>query len=377
MMETARTEVSAVRISGLFRHFQRSNGDLVKAIDNVSLDVNPGEFLVLLGPSGCGKTTLLRCIAGLEHATAGTIEIDGSCVFDAPRGLCIPTERRGISMVFQSYALWPHMTIERNVAYPLQSQSPRISRTDVAHRVKTVLEQVGLGGIAEQYPNQISGGQQQRAALARALVAGNKLILFDEPLSNVDAKVRDQLREELVAMQHKLGFAAVYVTHDQTEAMQLADRVAVLNEGKISQIASPRDVYRQPLSRYVAGFVGTTNELAGRVVSISGNEVVLATAVGNVRGCAGHSSIIQGDEVVGLWRPEDTFVSSCPGLDCPSWEGTIVKSSFLGSFVEQEIQIGALRIRRVCESRAAAKPGEKIRVGVLPQHVWILPINDA
>ncbi|MBV9811555.1 MAG: ABC transporter ATP-binding protein, partial [Acetobacteraceae bacterium] len=231
------------------------------ALGGISLDVAPGEFVVLLGPSGCGKTTLLRCIAGLEQADAGEILLAGDVVFSAQRGIALPPEERRLSMVFQSYALWPHMSVAENVAFPLRST--RLTRAETEDRVRRVLELVALDGLADAYPGRLSGGQQQRVALARALVANSRLVLFDEPLSNLDAKVRDRLRGELSTLQRQLGFGAVYVTHDQAEALALADRLVVMQAGRIAQVGPPVDVYLAPGSRYVADFLGGANEIAG------------------------------------------------------------------------------------------------------------------
>lgn len=244
-----------VRLRDLTKRYRRADGEITAAVDGVALDVAPGEFLVLLGPSGCGKTTLLRSIAGLERPDGGTVEIDGRPVFGP--GVNVPPERRGISMVFQSYALWPHLTVHDNVAYPLQNRrGERLTKAGIASRVRDSLALVGIDHLAGQYPGELSGGQQQRIALARAFIAGDGLVLFDEPLSNIDAKVRERLRADLLAMQRRLGFAAVYVTHDQTEAMELASRVAVMRDGRIEQLGTPHDIYVRPTSRYVANFVG-------------------------------------------------------------------------------------------------------------------------
>ena len=250
-----------VSVRELAKVFRREDGSHARAIDGVSLDVAPGEFVVLLGPSGCGKTTLLRSIAGLEQPDAGTIAIRGNTVFDADAGIDMPPERRRLSMIFQSYALWPHMTAFQNVAYPLQNR--RLKRREIAERVGRVFELVGIPELQRSYPGQMSGGQQQRVALARALAGDADLILFDEPLSNVDAKVREQLRVELLSMQRELGFAAIYVTHDQAEAMELAHTVAVMREGQVAQSGPPQEIYLEPASRYVADFVGSSNELRG------------------------------------------------------------------------------------------------------------------
>ncbi|WP_324278085.1 ABC transporter ATP-binding protein [Blastococcus brunescens] len=230
-----------VEVSNLVKRFRRESGAVVNAIDDVSFEVAAGDFVVLLGPSGCGKTTLLRAIAGLETPDQGAIRIGGRAVFSAADRVEVPPERRDISMIFQSYALWPHMTAFKNVAYPLQSRRGRkVAKDEIARRVRQALELVGVGELETQYPGQMSGGQQQRIALARALVNNDELVLFDEPLSNVDAKVREQLRFELVSMQRKLGFSALFVTHDQTEAMELAHRIAVLDSGRIAQFGTPR-----------------------------------------------------------------------------------------------------------------------------------------
>ena len=290
-----------VSIRDLAKTFRREDGSRTRAIDGVSLDVQPGEFVVLLGPSGCGKTTLLRSIAGLEQPDSGAIDIRGETVFSSERRIDVPPERRRLAMIFQSYALWPHMTAFENVAYPLQNR--RLKKQEIRDRVERVFELVSIPELQRQYPGQLSGGQQQRVALARALVGGGDLVLFDEPLSNVDAKVREQLRFELLSMQRELGFAAIYVTHDQTEAMELGHRVAVMREGQVAQIGPPQEIYLQPRSRYVANFVGSANELLGTVRSVTGAKTVVETDLGDLHGVAAEEVAV-GDEVAAVCRPE-------------------------------------------------------------------------
>lgn len=230
----------------------------VLAVDNVDLTVGSGELVVLLGPSGCGKTTLLRSIAGLEMPDRGEIGITGTTVFSDARKINIAPEARRIGMMFQSYALWPHMTVFQNISYPLRGLAG-YGRDRVHARVADLLDRLGISGLDARYPGELSGGQAQRVALARALAAEPSILLFDEPLSNVDAKVRRLLRAELRDLKKATGFAGVYVTHDQEEAMELADRLAVMKDGRIAQIATTREVYRQPASVYVASFVGEIN----------------------------------------------------------------------------------------------------------------------
>jgi iron(III) transport system ATP-binding protein len=293
-----RTEAPpSIVVTDLVKTFQRANRTQVVPIDHISLTVAQGEFVVLLGPSGCGKTTLLRCIAGLETASQGKISINGRPVFDAAMHLNEPPERRRLGMIFQSYALWPHLTVRQNVGYPLKARG--VKRAEIKGRVEEILSVVGIGEVADQLPGRLSGGQQQRVALARALVAEPDLVLFDEPLSNVDAKVREELRAELVQMQRRLGFTALYVTHDQAEAMELADRIAVLRSGKIAQLDKPAVVYRRPTDRYVADFVGSVNELpVNDVPQYAELFSVLAKR-------AGLSNPVQAV----LWRPEATRVA--------------------------------------------------------------------
>nr|WP_236589401.1 ABC transporter ATP-binding protein [Ramlibacter aurantiacus] len=257
----------AVEVRGLRKHYVGKGADRrrseVVAIDGVDLQVRAGELVVLLGPSGCGKTTLLRCIAGLERPQHGEVRVHGRIVFSAEAGVFVPPEHRHIGMMFQSYALWPHMTVQDNVAYPLAGHAPRAQREQ---QVDGMLERLGIAGLGHRYPGELSGGQQQRVALARALIASQSLVLFDEPLSNVDAKVRKRLRAELREVKRRNGFAGVYVTHDQEEAMELADTLVVMESGRIRQVGSPRAVYERPASIYVADFVGDINRWPARLV---------------------------------------------------------------------------------------------------------------
>lgn len=371
---TSSTRAAALEVLDLQKRFRRPDGTVVHAVKDVSLRVEPGEFVVLLGPSGCGKTTFLRSVAGLEQPEAGRIRIGGQDVFDPERGLELPPEHRSFSMVFQSYALWPHLSVFGNVAYPLRLQRPRLSKREIKGKVATALRQVGIPELADQYPGQISGGQQQRVALARAIVKEDGLILFDEPLSNVDAKIRDELRYELLTMQDRLGFAALYVTHDQTEALQLADRIAVLGGGSIQHLGSPSEIYRQPSSPYVADFIGTANTLDGRVVSRDGIEVTVTSQLGNVVGHAsGTGDLAVGDEVLVMWRPERTVTSS-EMASVNSWTADLVRSSFLGSYVEDLYHVGDVSLL-LWRSDDAVADGDVGWLTVQPRHVRVLKRN--
>jgi iron(III) transport system ATP-binding protein len=247
----------AVQVSGLHKTFHRGRTS-VHVLKHVDLEVRQGELLVLLGPSGCGKTTLLRSLVGLERPSEGTIDLAGERVVDAARGLFTPPNRRNVGMVFQNYALWPHMKVSENVAYPLKAR--KLKTALQSGRVNEVLETVQCGHLADRYPPELSGGQQQRVSLARALAARPALLLLDEPLSNLDALLRIELRAQLRLLHREVGFTGVYVTHDQEEALALGSRVAVMNEGRIEQIGRPQDVYRRPATETVADFLGARNQ---------------------------------------------------------------------------------------------------------------------
>lgn len=357
---------AVVRVERLSKQFRRAGGAIVPAVDDVSLVVRPGEFIVLLGPSGCGKTTLLRSIAGLERPDAGHVEVHDKLVFDSARGVNMPPERRRISMIFQSYALWPHMSAFDNVAYPLRSR--KVRKAETASRVQHVLDLVGIGELAKQYPSQLSGGQQQRVALARAIVANDDLVLFDEPLSNVDAKVREQLRLELMSMQREIGFSALYVTHDQVEAMELATRIAVMRSGKIAQLGTPREVYECPSSRYVARFIGTANELPGRVRA-AGGQYELDTALGTVHAASVADGVSDGDDAVLVFRPERCVMSVDEPTAPNRWRGTVETALFVGSHCEHIVRLGDDRFRVWQGSSELTPEGSEVWVAVEPDDV--------
>ena len=249
--------MSSLSIRGLTKKF--AGDPPTTAMDELSLEVDDGEFLVLLGPSGCGKTTTLRCIAGLETPDEGTILFGDRTVFDSRQRIDLSADKRNIGMVFQSYALWPHMTVRKNIGYPLKAR--KLKGSQYASWVQETADLVDCGNLLERYPGQLSGGQQQRVALARGLVARPELMLFDEPLSNLDARLRDQVRTQLHELHGRLGFTAVFVTHDQREALSLADRVAIMRGGRFEQVGAPKDVFDEPQTEYVASFIGMSNQL--------------------------------------------------------------------------------------------------------------------
>ena len=311
--------MSEVRIEHVFKRF----GD-VTAVNDFDLTVKDGEFVSLLGPSGCGKTTSLRMIAGFERATEGEIYIGDHCVSSSTKNTFVPPEKRDIGMVFQSYAVWPHMTVTENVAYPLKIQ--KVPKEERAARVAEMLKMVHLDEYASRYPHQLSGGQQQRVALARALVMRPGLLLLDEPLSNLDAKLRESMRFEISSIQKELGITVIYVTHDQSEAMTMSDRVVVMSRGVIQQIGTPYDIYRNPANKMVADFIGLVNFVEGEVqgdrVYISGTGVSFP----NTSGVTGSATIAV--------RPENITMSRTSG----TIEGTLVHRFYLGDAVDYRVQ---------------------------------------
>jgi len=340
-----------VRVTQLRKSFQRhGGGGEVIPVNNISLDVAAHEMVVLLGPSGCGKTTLLRCIAGLETPERGEILINGQTVYSSPSGILLPPNKRPVSMVFQSYALWPHMTLFDNVAYPLQARN--VPGRDIRQRVLDTLEVVGLTALAAQYPGQISGGQQQRVALARAVVSQTGVVLFDEPLSNVDARVREQLRLEIRRMQKALGFSGIYVTHDQNEAMAVADRIAVLNDGHMEQIGTPEEIYNLPDTTYVGSFIGSANIWKGTVRSMAADRIVVGTTLGDLvidprsELMTNAAPATPGAETRVLVRPESIAVhTAAPATAVNCIECVVDTRVFFGSSTEYLLIAGEERIR--------------------------------
>lgn len=359
----------AVVIDNLAKHFKRRDGSLVPAIDGVSLEIERGEFVVLLGPSGCGKTTLLRSIAGLEVPDSGRIEVRGQIVFDNKSGANMSPERRPLSMMFQSYALWPHMTVQHNVRYPLENRrKDRLKRREMNAKVSEILAMVGIGELENSYPAQLSGGQQQRVALARALVNDSEVVLFDEPLSNVDAKVREQLRIELLATQRRLGFTAIFVTHDQSEAMELATRIATLDHGKVQQFASPTEIYRRPQTEYVAKFVGSTNEITGTTENGRDYETSLGRLVTEEKTGPRRANI--------LWRPESGALFAERPTDRNSFEGRVMASLFMGTHTDYLVRSGEERMRIWSDQHESFDSGDTVWIGIRPADLMVFPAID-
>jgi len=336
----------------------------VTAVDDVNIDIEKGEFLTLLGPSGCGKTTTLRLIAGFEFPTSGQIILDGEVINH------IPPNQREMAMVFQSYALFPHLSVYENVAYGLKVKG--LSRQEIRDRVARVLALVNLEGMENRAPNQLSGGQQQRVALARALVMEPKVLLLDEPLSNLDAKLREQMRAELRRIQQTLGITAVYVTHDQVEAMTLSDRIVVMNRGRIEQIGTPQDIYRRPASAFVADFIGRTNFLTGQVTGLTDGVAVLDVWGQSLRVPLPLHPLQVGDRVKLVVRPEFIRMEEEDGR----YQGVIRRSSYLGSHVEYEVEVeGQVIIAVDYDPRRTTvhEEGRTVGIDLLEDCLYILP----
>ena len=339
----------------------------LRAVDEVSLDVAAGEFITLLGPSGCGKTTILRTIAGFEAPTSGSLRLDGA-------DLAAQTpSRRPVSMVFQSYALFPHMTVWENVAYGLKAHGIR-GRSAKA-RVAESLAMMGLDSYADRAPAQLSGGQQQRVALARAMVIRPQVMLFDEPLSNLDAALRDQMRFEIRRIQRELGTTAVYVTHDQSEAMAMSDRVVVLNQGRVEQIGTPAEIYRRPASRFVAGFVGRANFLPAQGAEWDQGRAGVVV-LGRQRRVAAHPEAASAPAVELLVRPESLQLS--PAEDHDDAAATVTATVFMGDRVEYELDMHGARLLACVMDPAESQiipEGTGVQVDFREDRAWLLPAD--
>ena len=350
-----------ISIKNLLKIFN-SGGDSVRAVDAVTIEVAEQEFFVLLGLSGSGKTTLLRCVAGLEKPDGGEIAIGNTLVSSAERNFFLGPEERGLGMVFQSYAVWPHMTVYQNVAFPLVNGPRKYSTHDVKQRVLNALELVQLGGLADRPAPFLSGGQQQRVALARALAVEPKVLLMDEPLSNLDARLREEVRDEIKNLSRKFGIAVLYVTHDQVEAMALADRVAVMSKGKVLQCAPPRQLYEAPSSREVCEFLGSTNLLDG-VVSNGGQ---IETELGKIT-CAIPDAKMKNVSVA--IRPEEILLSPASTGSENEFAAEVISSTFLGELTVCDLLVNGKKLRfKTTQSAAPAQrffvrlPADKLKL---------------
>jgi ABC-type Fe3+/spermidine/putrescine transport system ATPase subunit len=339
-------------------------------VDGVSFGVKPGEFFTLLGPSGCGKTTTLRMIAGLETPNAGEITLKGRTLAAPERGIMVPIDKRNMGMVFQSYAIWPHLTVFENVAFPLRVR--REPKAVIRKRVLDALEVVGLGGYENRGATELSGGQQQRVALARAIVYTPDLLLLDEPLSNLDVKLREQMREELHALHKRLNLAVVYVTHDQAEALALSDRIAVVNQGKLEQVGPPAEVYEHPKTRFVGDFLGRTIILKGTMHKDGGKSVVDVMGAGHVM-VNGVASFGEGEVVRILSRPEDISLLPMGELAPNQVTGKVEDITYMGDHLEYTIEAAGRTLTVPASKRQKHAVGAGVRLVFDPERVTALP----
>lgn len=368
-----------IRIENLHMAY-RSSGISHQAVRGVSLVVDDGSFYTLLGPSGCGKTTTLRCVAGLERPDSGEITVADQLVYSSERGIWIPPHERQIGMVFQSYAIWPHMTVFQNVAFPLRYVRPRPGKKEMRDRVRSALELVKLGGLEERPAPFLSGGQQQRLALARALVAEPRVLLLDEPLSNLDAKLREEMRSELSELVDRLNVTTLFVTHEQNEALTMSDVIAVMMEGRIMQEGPPESIYTNPFGAFVANFVGKTNFMHGAISSVTdagtSKRVHVETEVGSIEACVQVDlSAKQGESVRVAIRPENVMLGGRTdgarrGLRLL---GEVESVVYLGNMLDCIVAVGSMRFR--VEVHPTQKPfkGAKVELFLPAEHCLAMP----
>lgn len=371
--------VYMLSVRDLRKQFVGHERRIVNAVDGISFDIQPGKLFTLLGPSGCGKTTTLRCIAGLERPDIGVITVDSKPVLDTERGVFVPPNLRGFGMVFQSYAIWPHMTVFENVAFPLRvSRGKRYSQAQIKERVEHVLETVQMAGYGKRQATALSGGQQQRIALARALVHEPKLLLLDEPLSNLDAKLREQMRFEVKRLQRELGITTVFVTHDQGEALALSNEIAVLSEGKIIQQGEPREIYQFPNNQFVADFIGSTNFIAGmvQVAAAAGQRQPVETERG-VLECTFSEDIPAGTQVVVSIRPENLQLSNArpENVEGNVLPGRTSNRVFLGEVMDYMVSVGEAELRVRTHPDLDIHTGEEVYLYAPAEKCMVVPLQ--
>jgi len=348
-----------IEVSDLTKRYE-AKGMAAHAVSGISFTVPEGKLFTLLGPSGCGKTTTLRCIAGLERPDDGTIRLDDKDVFSRQHRVFQPPNKRPIGMVFQSYAIWPHMSVYQNVAFPLTVARPRPKRAEIRRRAGEALEMVGLLEFAQRPATALSGGQQQRVALARALVKRPKVLLLDEPLSNLDAHLRERMREEIRAVQLRLGLTAVYVTHDQGEALAISDLVMIMDRGYIVEIGTPQEIYRRPRAEFTARFIGEANVVPGRVTHVYPDDgrVAIATELGSLI-VPGHAVSV-GDQVTLFLRPESLGLRRRRHSD-EAWEAAIQFSIYAGDAWDYHVAVGSRVLRaRVYNEKVGLTHGDTV-----------------
>lgn len=335
-----------------------------KALSGIELPIEEREFVTFLGPSGCGKTTMLRTLAGFLTPDKGSIHVGGRLLSSAQA--VVPPEHRRMGMVFQNYAVWPHMSVFENVAFGLRLL--KVDRTEVSERVSRVLDAVGLSGLEKRHPGQLSGGQQQRVALARSLVVEPSILLLDEPLSNLDAKLRERMRTELKTLQRRTGITFIYVTHDQAEAMALSDRIVVFNQGTVQQVGTPRDVYERPANIFVADFMGLVNKVPGTLVERQGASARVRIGEQTIEACTSEGIDPRGAIVVAI-RPEAIRLGdAAPVAGSNVLAGRLVESTFLGNIVDHQIDVGGSLMRVQGDRQQTFEPGANVNL--------IVPITE-
>ena len=356
--------MAAITMRGITKRY----ADGTEAVKGVDLDIADGEFVILVGPSGCGKSTLLRMIVGLEDISDGEMRIGDEVVNDrAPKD-------RDLAMVFQNYALYPHLSVRENMAFPLRLA--KVPQAEITKRVQDAAQVLELTENLDRKPANLSGGQRQRVAMGRAIVRDPKAFLFDEPLSNLDANLRVQMRSEIARIQKKYGTTTVYVTHDQVEALSLSSRIAVMSEGKVMQLGKPREIYTNPNSRFVAEFIGTSNFLNGTVSVNDGTVVTVDTTEGRLRV---HSSaaVPVGSEVIVSIRPEAVEIaeSSAGGIVANEWSGEVVARSFLGDSVDHIVKVGKTEVRNRSNPTISVPPGTSVFLRMDPDKLTLVPVD--
>ncbi|MGH7834102.1 MAG: ABC transporter ATP-binding protein [Candidatus Binatia bacterium] len=365
-----------IRIENLHLRYRTDRGE-VHAVRGIGLEVKQGQFYTLLGPSGCGKTTTLRSVAGLETPDEGEIFIGDDLVFSSSRKVSIPPYKRDIGMVFQSYAIWPHLTVFENVAFPLREMGRRFSKQELRQKVLKALAMVQLDGLEDRPAPFLSGGQQQRLALARALVKEPRVLLLDEPLSNLDAKLREETRFELRELVKRLGITTLYVTHDQLEALTMSDVVSVMDQGRVVQEGTPTEIYQAPRERFVANFIGLTNFLEGRVKELprDGQRFGIVETASGVLNCVLPADVALHDPVVVVVRPEDINLIAEPRQNQNNLLHCKVDAVvFMGEALECQASVGAQKLRTKLHPSSAVKQGETVALELPPERCRALRV---